>query len=88
MANSYLIDTTPCSTPSNPLVNQHPIDTLVHIRAVLAFLQEYVSKTTEDPDLLDAQINTGHYAVLQLVNDALEYEITRLDQDDIIGATN
>jgi hypothetical protein len=68
--------------PANPLVDQHSIDTLIHIQAVLSFIQEYVSKTTEESDLTlnDVRVNTGHYALLKLVNDALDYEIHRLDQ--------
>jgi hypothetical protein len=83
MTNPHLNNTKLHTTvPANPLVDQHTIDTLIHIQAVLSFLQEYVSKTTEESDftLNDVRVNTGHYALLKLVNDALDYEIHRLDQ--------
>ena len=83
MTNPHFTNTILQTTiPANSLVDQHTVDTLIHIQAVLSFLQEYVSKTTEEADfsLNDVRVNTGHYALLKLVNDALDYEIHRLDQ--------
>lgn len=67
--------------PSNPLIDQHPVDTLVHIQSVISFLQEYTSQNTCKMGISpkESRIHTGHYAVLKLVNDALEYEIERLE---------
>lgn len=67
--------------PNNPLIDIHPIDTLVHVHAVLTFIQEYTAKTTEDDDLqpYNIQVNTGLYATLKIVNQAIDYEIGRLD---------
>ena len=73
-------------TPFNPLVEQHPVDTLVQIQNVLTFVQDYVTHTTHQPDTSakEVQINTGHYAVLKLVNDALDYEVERLEGMDTV----
>lgn len=71
-------------TPPNPLVDQHPVDTLIHIQSVLALLQDYLAQTTHQPDITpdEAQVHTGHYAMLKLVNDALDFEIDRLDRTE------
>lgn len=68
--------------PSNPLIDQHPVDTLIHIQATLAFIQDYISKNTEDSDNTphQARVHTGHHTLLRIVNDALDYEIDRLDK--------
>lgn len=73
-------------TPNNPLVEQHPVDTLVQIQNVLSFLQDYITQSTEqaDTNAKKVQINTGHYSVLKLVNDALDYEIERLEGMDTV----
>ncbi len=71
--------------PNNPLIDIHPIDTLVHVQAVLCFIQEYAAKSTEDGELQlqphNMRVNTGLYAVLKIVNQAIDYEIGRLDAD-------
>jgi len=65
----------------NPLVDEHPIDTLLHVQAVLTFIQEYAAKSTEEAETNphDVRINTGLYAILRTVNDAIDFEIDRLD---------
>ncbi len=70
--------------PHNPLIDEHTVDTLTHIQEVLMFLQDYMFKYSEDADmaLANPRVNTGHYTLLRLVNDALEYEINRSDQAD------
>jgi hypothetical protein len=40
----------------------------------------YIAYEESDLTLNDVRVNTGHYALLKLVNDALDYEIHRLDQ--------
>lgn len=67
--------------PANPLVDQNPVDTLLHIQAVLVFLQENSAKATGEAELTphESLVNTGQYAILKIVNDALDYEIDRLD---------
>lgn len=73
---------TPPTAPYNPLIDQHPVDTLIHVQATLTFIQDYISKNTEDNDNTphQARVHTGHHTLLRIVNDALDYEIDRLDK--------
>lgn len=68
--------------PLNPLVNQHPVDTLIHVQSIVALLQDHMIQNTQQADTTtdEVHINTGHYALLKTVNDALDYEIDRLDK--------
>ncbi|MGH1485706.1 MAG: hypothetical protein ACRBCI_05745 [Cellvibrionaceae bacterium] len=69
--------------PSNPLVDDHPADTLMHIQALLTLAQEFSAKNTEEPSITahEARVHTGLYALLKTANEALDYEIERLGND-------
>jgi len=79
MANSNTPSLVP---PSNALVGEHPVDTLMQIQSVIAFLQQYTTQAADHPDMspYHSLVNTGHHSILQLLQDALDYEIDRLDQ--------
>ena len=64
-----------------PLVGNHPTDTLSHIQATLTFVQEFAAKSTEEHEITpyEARISMGLYAILKTVNEAIDYEIERLD---------
>ena len=68
------------ATP-NPLIDEHPADTLVHVQSVLSFLQEYTAKSTESVETTphNVRVNTGVYNVLRIVSDAIDFEIDRLE---------
>lgn len=68
---------------NSPLIGKHPIDTLSHVQATLTFLQEFAARSTEEPELTahEIRVNTGLYAILKTINDAVAYEIKRLDED-------
>lgn len=72
--------------PSNSLIDQQPVDTLVHIHAVLSFLQNYAARSAEEDSAFNIQINTGLYAILKTVNEAIDYEIERLDEYQMFAA--
>jgi len=76
--------------PSNPLVDQHTVDTLIHVQEVLAFLQNYLLKALEESDIIphDVRVNSGHHTILRMVHDALEYEINRCDQSCLTKVMN
>ena len=63
-----------------PLIGEHPADTLSHIQATLTFIQEFAARSTEEPAITpyEIRVNTGLYAILKAVNDAIDYEIERL----------
>ena len=65
---------------SRPLIGRHPADTLSHIQATLTFIQEFAARSTEEPEITphEIRVNTGLYAILKAVNEAIEYEIKRL----------
>lgn len=77
-------------TPLNPLIDQHPVDTLIHIQSVLSFIQEYTARATEEPGITpyEARINTGLFTILKTVNDALHYEIERLENQQSLTMVN
>ncbi|MGH1486051.1 MAG: hypothetical protein ACRBCI_07500 [Cellvibrionaceae bacterium] len=66
-----------------PLIGEHPADTLSHIQATLTFIQEFAARSTEEPTITpyEIRVNTGLYAILKAVNDAIDYEIERLADD-------
>ena len=66
-----------------PLIGEHPADTLSHIQATLTFIQEFAARSTEEPAITpyEVKVNTGLYAILKAVNDAIDYEIERLGND-------
>ncbi|EGG92846.1 hypothetical protein IMCC1989_2449 [gamma proteobacterium IMCC1989] len=70
--------------PFHPLVDEQPADTLAHIQTMLSFAQEFAAKATEDTELTphEIRIHAGLYALLKVANDALGYEIERLEHDD------
>lgn len=72
--------TTPTAKPSNLLIEQQPIDTLVHIQSVLSLMQDYIQQPAEEllTSSNQSRVDNGHLMLLQLVNDALDYEIDRL----------
>ncbi|MEJ2417987.1 MAG: hypothetical protein P8Y45_13885 [Exilibacterium sp.] len=70
-------------TPStHPLIDDQPVDTLSHVQTMLAFVQEFAAKATEDAQLTphEIRVHAGLYALLKVVNEALDYEIERLER--------
>jgi|GEM_PF-5091876 len=70
------------ATP-NPLIDEHPVDTLVHVQSVLSFLQEYTAQSMTGVEVTPnhVRINTGVYNVLRTVSDAIDFEIDRLENE-------
>jgi hypothetical protein len=66
--------------PFHPLVDEQPADTLSHIQTMLTLAQELAAKTADDTEMTpyEMRIHTGLYALLRIVNEALDYEIERL----------
>lgn len=65
----------------NPLVNEHPVDTLSQIQSILLLLQEFAAHTAESGDTpaQSVRVHHGMSSLLTSINGALEYEIKRLE---------
>ena len=71
--------------PINTLIDDHPIDTLSHIQSALTFIQEFAAKANEEVDSTphELRVYSGLYALLKVINEAIDYEIGRLEAMDI-----
>ncbi len=65
----------------NPLIDKHPVDTLLQIQSTLIFVQDYIAKIVEQSDISvqNVRTNAGLHAILKTVNAAIDYEIDRLE---------
>lgn len=71
---------TKTTKPFHPLIDDLPADTLAHIQTMLSFAQEFAARTADGAEMTpyETRIHTGLYALLRIVNEALDYEIERL----------
>ncbi|MEO0442964.1 MAG: hypothetical protein AAFZ92_04375 [Pseudomonadota bacterium] len=84
MADPNSTLSTKAKPPTNALIDDHPVDTLSHIQSALTFIQEYAAKANEDVDITPYEIRvySGLHALLKVINEAIDYEIGRLEQMD------
>lgn len=76
------------NTYRNPLIEQSPIDTLMNIEQVVTFLEDYhlINSQPDAPD--QANTHNGLFWILRTVNQAIEFEIERMDSDNCIERTH
>jgi hypothetical protein len=69
------------NTYRNPLIQNDTIDTLTHIEKVITFLQDYhlVNSLPEAP-AQQVDTHSGLFWVLSYVNQAIEFEVERLNK--------
>lgn len=67
---------------ANPLVDDNTSDTLINVQSVLLFVQEFAARLTEDASLSGEAVraNQGLHAILKTANNALMFEIKRLEE--------
>ena len=68
------------NTYRNPLIQDNPADTLTNIEQVISLLQDYhlVSSQPDSPQQSDT--HSGLFWVLQSVNQAVKFELARLNK--------
>lgn len=73
--------TKPTTIPFHPLIDEQPVDTLAHIQTMLRFAQESTIKAAVDTQLTahQKQVYSKINGLLRMINEALDYEIERLE---------
>lgn len=71
---------------NNTLVATDTYTTLLHIRCLVVFLQDFYCLSDiphrRPPKELNEEVYTGLYFVMQTINQALSYEMRRIDEKD------
>ena len=72
---------TQTSIPFHPLIDEQPAYTLLHIQTMLRFAQESTTQSIKDtePTPHQTHLYSKVSGALRMVNEALEYEIERLE---------
>jgi NADPH-dependent 7-cyano-7-deazaguanine reductase QueF len=66
----------------NPLIEQSPEDTLVNIHSVLLFVQEFHAESEFNENTDNRIYYSGLSLIIKCVNEALYYEMDRLEKSD------
>ncbi len=67
------------NTYRNPLIQDNPADTLTNIEQVINFLQDYHLTHSQPDSPQQSDTHSGLFWVLRSVNQAIEFELERLD---------
>ncbi len=71
--------------PFHPLIDEKPADTLTHIQMMLRFVQESAAQTTTQATqdktitIQQTRISNQLQGMISMINEALDYEIQRLE---------
>lgn len=67
------------NTYRNPIIQDNPVDTLTNIEQVITFLQDYHLSSSQPDSPQQSDSHSGLFWVLQSVNQAIEFELARLE---------